>query len=353
MLFAKNSDRHPDEPQVVEWHPARAATDSLQTRYLTIPDHDSAPFLGSRPTWLWGCEHGVNTHGVAIGNEKVWTTTRARDCPPALLGMDLVRLGLERAQTADAALDVMTALLSVYGQGGSGEPHRDEPYFSSFLIADPRSGWVLETAGRTWAARRVDAGAAISNRITLGTDWTCASADVEAGTDFDAFRDTRVPAAVTAGRLATTRAAVAQTTTAIDLAKTLRDHGAGDPRRESTVCMHRSDVDAQTTASMIAELPDRASPRAWVSLGNPCASVFVPVFPAAIAPELADPVQWKRFSQLRDRFDDNVRAVFDPVERELWEQADDAYGSGTRGPCEQFATNAFAPVDAALRTLGV
>jgi hypothetical protein len=354
MLFAKNSDRHPDEPQVVEWHAARAAEGALRTQYLTIPDEDAAAFLGSRPTWLWGCEHGVNEHGVAIGNEKVWTTTRARGLPSALLGMDLVRLGLERSHTADAALDVMTALLTEHGQGGSGEPHHDEPYFSSFLIADAHNGWILETSGRTWAARPVTTGAAISNRITIGTDWTRASTEVAPGAAFDAFQDPRLPAEATEGRLACTRAAVARATSAADLARTLRDHGAGNPRRESTVCMHRADLDVQTTASMIAELRNGAPPRAWVALANPCTSVFVPAFPRAVAPELADPVHWKRFSQLRDGFDDDdVRAVLDPVERELWQEADDAYGSGDREPCEQFAAHAFAPIDAALRTLGV
>jgi hypothetical protein len=77
------------------------------------------------------------------------------------------------------------------------------------------------------------------------------------------------------------------------------------------------------------------------------------VFTAAIAPELADPVQWKRFAQLRDRFDGRARAALDPVERELWDAADDAYRTGARGPLERFAIAAYAPVDAALRTLGV
>jgi Na+/melibiose symporter-like transporter len=91
--------------------------------------------MASRPTWLWGIEHGVNEHGVAIGNEKVWTTDDAKSAPPALLGMDLVRLALERARTADEALDRLTDLLTTYGQGGSGEEDHDEPYFSSFLLA--------------------------------------------------------------------------------------------------------------------------------------------------------------------------------------------------------------------------
>src|SRR3954452_9868010 len=98
MWFAKNSDRHPGEVQTVAWHAARRAQPELRTQYLTIPDTDAAAFAGSQPAWLWGCEHGVNEYGVAIGNEKIWTIDRPKLRPPALLGMDIVRLVLERAR---------------------------------------------------------------------------------------------------------------------------------------------------------------------------------------------------------------------------------------------------------------
>src|SRR3954452_10418182 len=121
MLFAKNSDRQPGEAQVVEWHDRRAGGAELHTQYLAIPDDGAHAFLGSRPTWLWGVEHGVNEHGVAIGNEKLYTTGSPKVRPEAVLGMDLVRLGLEQGTSADHAVEVMTGLIERYGQGGSGE----------------------------------------------------------------------------------------------------------------------------------------------------------------------------------------------------------------------------------------
>ena len=87
-------------------------------------------------------------------------------------------------------------LLERHGQGGSGEPHRDEPYFSSFLVADADGGFVVETSNRTWAARPVDAGAAISNRISLDARTGRArSADVARG-----HRLRRLPVAAHADR---------------------------------------------------------------------------------------------------------------------------------------------------------
>jgi secernin len=131
MLFAKSSDRPVDEAQVLRWLGRRLASDRpVRATHVTVPDAGAAAVLGSQPTWMWGLEHGVNEHGVAIGNEKVWTTDDPRAAPPALLGMDLVRLGLERGASADDALDAMVRLLDAHGQGGSGEDHHDEPYWS-------------------------------------------------------------------------------------------------------------------------------------------------------------------------------------------------------------------------------
>ena len=359
MLFGKNSDRHPDEAQVVEWYPSRPAGGELRTQYLTIPDAGAFALVGSRPSWLWGLEHGVNEHGVAIGNEKIWTTTRARDLPPALLGMDLVRLGLERGRSADGALDAMTALLEEHGQGGSGEPHRDEPYFSSFLVADARGGWILETSGRSWAAKPVEQGAAISNRVTLGRDWTRGSADLAADTDFDTLRNPDVPTEIADGRLATTRCAITPDASPRQLATVLRDHGAGDPTLDITVCMHLRGADSYTTASMIVDLREDEPTRCWACLGNPCTSVYVPIFPPAIAPELGDIVQWKRFAQLRDRVDADpglrpeTRAELGATEAELWYAADEAHASGDRARLDRFGREAYAPIDRVLRGLGV
>ena len=403
-LFAKSSDRPPGEAQVVEALAPRAAGPSLRTQYLDLPDLGSPALVGSRPTWLWGLEHGVNEHRVAIGNEQLWTVDDPAGQPDALTGMDLVRLGLERGRTAEEALGVVTALIEAHGQGGIGDRDEGKAYFSSVLFADPASAWVLETSARSWAARRVssdEGGVALSNRIGLSTDWTRASADVETAGDFDQWRRPSSPTAHADKRLAVTRAGVRELATAgatgplgaaagaRDLAAVLRSHGGpawgrpgADPAEVDglppavidrlgtgvSLCMHLTGVQA-TTSSMIASLPRSADEplRAWVAPGNPCVTVFVPTFGTdGVAPELSDPATWHRFEALRDRVEaaraddpegaavdalSQVRAVLAPVEAELWDEADALV---EQGPAVQltWARSAWPRVDAALRTLG-
>ncbi|XP_074926210.1 secernin-3 isoform X1 [Chelonoidis abingdonii] len=82
-----------------------------------------------------------------------------------------LRLGLERADTAENALTVMVDLLEKYGQGGNCmESHMAFTYHNSFLIADRKEAWVLETSGKYWAAEKIEAGVRnISNQLSVTT----------------------------------------------------------------------------------------------------------------------------------------------------------------------------------------
>lgn len=173
IVFGKNSDRPCDEVQEVVYFPSKdhANEEKVECTYIEIEqvNHTYAVVL-SRPAWLWGAEMGANEHQVCIGNEAVWGKESA-DGDEALLGMDLVRLALERADTAEKAVDVITELLDKYGQGGNCmEDECGFTYHNSFLISDRTEVWVLETAGKYWAAERVKDGYRnISNEYSITT----------------------------------------------------------------------------------------------------------------------------------------------------------------------------------------
>ncbi len=169
LIFGKNSDRPSGEVQDVVAFPAQqyAADDTAQCTYLQIPQtRQTFAVILSKPRWMWGAEMGANEHGVVIGNEAVWTTQPYAET--GLLGMDLVRLGLERGATAYAALQVIVDLMEVHGQGGNCAEHFAFNYHNSYLIADQIEAWVLETAGRYWVAEKITGGTrSISNSLSI------------------------------------------------------------------------------------------------------------------------------------------------------------------------------------------
>lgn len=168
VLFAKNSDRSPNEPHLVIHVPEKEhiAGSPLKLTYITIPQvkYTYAAVL-CKPSWIWGAEMGVNSASVEIGNEAVFT--KVKRGPEALIGMDLVRLALERCETAEKAVELITSLLEKYGQGGNCGFDHEFFYDNSFLIVDPKEGYVIETAGKRWAVVKVSGKHAISNRLSI------------------------------------------------------------------------------------------------------------------------------------------------------------------------------------------
>ena len=276
VLFAKNSDRDANEAQFLDWIPAADHDEGELVRCTWIDiaqEHHTHAVLLSRPWWMWGAEIGANEHGVVIGNEAVFTT--AAQGAPALLGMDLLRLALERACSADEAAGVIVQLLERHGQGGAcSDENPDFTYHNSFLIADPQGAIVLETAGRDWASEVVSGrGRSISNGLTIAGF---------AQTHSDRVKS-RV-AACTIRRGITEKGASAADGPG-DLMQVLRGHGASVGPTYSLLngamsapCMHAGGLVAssQTTASWVSDLG--AGPLHWVTgTAAPCTSIFKPV----------------------------------------------------------------------------
>ncbi len=275
VLFAKNSDRDPNEAQLLDWQPRReyAAGEQLRCTWITIPQARAThAVLLSRPFWMWGAEIGGNEHGVTIGNEAVFT--RQPHAQTGLTGMDLLRLGLERSTTAEQAVEIITSLLEQHGQGGGcGLERPDFTYHNSYLVADPRTAFVLETAGRRWHAQRISGAWSISNGLTLP----------EMARESDPLR-TLISAC--RWRRPRTLAAAEHATDVGDLMRALRDHGNGDRPHYHLLngamhapCMHAGGVlvGSQTTASWVAELRPGALQHWVTATAAPCTGLFKPV----------------------------------------------------------------------------
>lgn len=264
-LFAKNSDRPAGERQVLEWLGPRTDEGTTRATYVEVPAHagPTLGLLGSRPAWGWGLEHGVNEAGVAAGNARIYTTLDPRPAPAALTGMDFVRLMLERSADADTAVSVLAELLGSVGQGGSGYEEPGRPYWSSFLIADRRSAFVVETSGNVGAVEEVVDVRAISNRTTIPTF-----------TSEHAHPRQPVGTLVQPRLDASCRVLAERPVSVEALTAHLRSHDGGPDGW--TVCMHVDDpAHAEvTTSSMVAELPAEGPPVIHVVLGSPCVGSY-------------------------------------------------------------------------------
>ncbi|MBK5287294.1 MAG: C69 family dipeptidase [Acidimicrobiia bacterium] len=277
LLFAKNSGRDPNEAQFLCWQP-RAVHEPGSRLRCTWMEIDQAAqthaVLLSRPFWMWGAEMGANEHGVTIGNEAVFT--KEAYAKVGLTGMDLLRLALERAATAEQGVATIVELLERYGQGGGcGHERRGASYHNSFIVADRGEAYVLETAGAKWAVEQVTEGArSISNGLTIP-----GFADRYAEPIHTHFSRCRT-------RRAITESGAGRATGPGDLMAVLRDHGTGGlaPHYDVTTgalgpCMHAGGTIAasQTAASWVADLGSDGDRHWATATAAPCTGIFKPV----------------------------------------------------------------------------
>ncbi|QUD87149.1 C69 family dipeptidase [Phenylobacterium montanum] len=315
VLFAKNSDRERNEAQGLELHPAAEHPEGARLRatYIEIPQaRRTHAVLLSRPFWMWGAEMGANAHGVAIGNEAMHSHIPAQR-RRALIGMDLVRLGLERGATAAEAVEVMIALLETHGQGGDCGHLGRFYYHNGFIVADRTEAYVLETVGRWWAVEKVERRRALSNAFSIGRGGRISAglvdhakaegwADAEGEFDFaerliDPARDA---ASFGRGRCARGTALLDRQDGALTPAAMmaiLRDHGEeaeGDPAwtpartLRRSLCMHAAQGPrrSQSVASMVSDLGGARSVHWVTGTSAPCLSLFKPVlFETGLPPQ--------------------------------------------------------------------
>lgn len=334
VLFAKNSDRDPNEAQLLDWQSRQQHVPGARLRctWIEIPQTEAThAVLLSRPYWMWGAEMGANEHSVVIGNEAVFTRHPVPKL--GLTGMDLLRLALERSASAEEAVSVIVSLIDEHGQGGGcGHEQRSFRYHSSFLIADAAGAFVLETAGEEHAVERIQQGArSISNGLSIQP--------------FARNHGDRIKTfAASAGRRRrrSERLAVPARCPS-DMAAVLGDHDhVAGPRYTRlngamrAACMHAGGglVNSQTTASWLSELT-AGSDRHWATgTAAPCTSLFVPVRVdepvdlGAAATDRADPTSlwWahERVHRLIDRDPGRLLPLLEPERADLQRRFDEA-----------------------------
>jgi len=375
VILAKNSDREANEAQLLHHVPARTfpGQHELQCTYMKIPQASrTQEVLISRPAWMWGCEMGVNASGLCIGNEAVFT--REPYSKTGLTGMDLLRLALERANRAPDALALITELLGRYGQGGNCGYRSRLLYHNSFIIADKKEAWVLETAGRHWAALKVRGVRSISNGLTIDEEYDLLSPGAEdyalkkgyikGGGSFGfrrAFSDTiithfskcRVRQSRTMELLRRHEGSITPAT----MMALLRDHGVDSgvvpPHATDmgTVCMHASFGPlraSQSTSALVAHLRSDL-PVHWATASSgTCTGIFKPFYLGTGPIEFLNPeapdgyshdVFWWRHEILHRKalvrypfWSAHLAPKRDEIEREFIEQEEKLYRAYKKSP---------------------
>lgn len=315
-VFAKNSDRPAQECQPLELHPRRSHPDGAVTRcqFVSLPEVATTwRHVGSRPWWCWGYEHGYNEHQVVIGNEGLGSRLpTARE--PRLIGMEILRLGLERARTAAEAVDIVTDLVSRYGQGEFVNAAGVGTYDNGYIVADPREAYVIETAGHHWAVKRVSGALGISNVYSLEDGDLRLSPEAESDATERGWWEKGKPFSFADAYTASSRAegsgamrrrrsctALQQRFGSVDvrtMMAILGDHSDSKTPEEpwqteinpgSGICIHASPlgVGGNTAASLVADLCADGSrlPVYWCSLYSPCLGLFLPTFIEGQLPE--------------------------------------------------------------------
>ena len=301
-IFGKNSDRSPNEPQPMIFSPAadHEPGSMVKTTRIEVEQapHTYATML-SKPSWIWGAEIGINEKGVVIGNEAVISKDMSTT-DVALLGMDVLRIALERADTAKKAVEVIGEMMEKYGQGGNCSFDGTFHYDNAYMVADSDEIWHVETAGKhIWVAKKIENPAySISNYLSLNypdlmhpdTVKNAQEKGYKVGEPFN-WQETytnweslshsgqlrRVCSMQQVNRPG--KAFVVE-----DMLKSLRSHHANDEWTEGMhcVCMHArnpvypSDIDCQTTNSMISVMVPGDNLIMAPGMSTPCIAPFQP-----------------------------------------------------------------------------
>ena len=369
-IFGKNSDRAINESQPLCFYPAQdyPSGATVTCTYIKIPQvsHTYA-CIGSRPYLFFGFEHGVNEHGVMIGNEAV----SGRELPErlwGLIGMDILRLALERSDTAAKAVEIMGWLLETYGTGGD-PAYRIPSFNANYIVADAKEAYIFESCQRYWAAKKINDTGYIANCYSIEDDYTMIGKNVVRETIDKGWANPgdKINIAKTfskddcifgeaEGYLRYTRLPKLMENrepfTPKMMMNNLRDHYDGEDYAKllyspasaklPCICSHPGGISGCASAASVVSVLKSDAPEPlrftyWGSMSPPCCSIFRPYYNINWLPDdlqhahslYDDKDQWWIFTELEryislnyEQFAPNVRNGFDSLENEFIEEAD-------------------------------
>lgn len=307
LIFAKNSDREPDEAQALLHFPRRITNSpKVQCTYIQIPQiKETYEVILSKPFQMWGAEMGINEFGLVVGNEAVFTRVKIKKTNSGLTGMDMLRLALERSKNAKEAVHCITQLLHTYGQNACGG-YKNKAFFyhNSFIIADSLEAFILETAGKSWALKKIESIGTISNGLTIHSDYDQLHLEDESlgfpyqfipkpkpfsfSQYFSDFLYTTVGKAKVRQSCSLELLQDQKGEFSVEKAMAiLKTHAVPDPlfnpkkATTASLCMHTTGITnpSTTTGSMVAEVRKGYPATVWLTgTSMPCLSIYIPFF---------------------------------------------------------------------------
>jgi len=294
IIIAKNRDLSEYE---VQWlyrapsmHHAPGATVSLQ--YIEIPQAETTwGWVGSKSyDKKWGVGMGINEWGVVVADNDA-STREPLMGESGLHDNDVCRLVLERSRTAYEGVQLVGSLIEEYGHSYVGE---------IYWVVDEEEAWIVECAGRHWAAVRVEDGVAVrANQFQITTSWDEGSDDLveyavdrgwcESATDFnfaECYSSRGYPYRSSQTRLERGLDLLGNkmgSLTRMDLMGVLSDHYEDTPlyRSPHGNDMYRTICSGRTVSAMVVQLEPGVPSEMqvmWYCMSSPCVGVFMPVY---------------------------------------------------------------------------
>ncbi len=281
-FFMKNSDRSPNEPNLLRFYKREKHTEDLvHCTYIDIPQvKETYACLLVQPSWMYGAEMGINEFYVSIGNEAVFTKNNDQK-EKRLIGMDYLRLALERSKTALDAAHLIILLLKEYGQGGNCGYDHEFYYDNSYLIMDKKETYILETVGKDYCLYKTNDSYNISNKLSLKKTY------IESSKEYNNFEKENSDFFFTTfsmskqrechGRLLlnTLTPSIENAVEVLSHHRTINAPICGDV---GSICMHKNAVGDHTTASMIVDYSYDEPTIYLTGSPSPCISIFKPYY---------------------------------------------------------------------------